>query len=126
MIKLSTTLRANALMSGAELAEVRRTLQRLGIYERQIDNTAPFVDDDLAASIKTYQQMRGLKADGVIKPGGETERDLNQFSKRFELTAKDRPTYRCKKCNAPHGGVVSPRICFDCWKKEQDEKNKDK
>ena len=125
MIKLSKTVRANALMSGAELAEVRRTLQRLGIYERQIDNTAPFVDDDLAESIKTYQQMRGLRADGVMTPGGETERDLNQFAERFERAAKNRPTHRCKKCNAPHGGVAG-LLCFDCWKKEQEEKNKDK
>lgn len=28
------------------------------------------------------------------------------------------PTYRCKKCGAPHGGCYYP-LCPDCYKKSQ-------
>ncbi len=29
------------------------------------------------------------------------------------------PTYFCKKCGAPHGGVYSKTLCADCYNKSK-------
>lgn len=38
-----------------------------------MSENAPYIDRALALAIEGYQRDRGLRRDGVLEPGGETE-----------------------------------------------------
>lgn len=48
-------------------------------YYAPLDGAEPgaWVDSDLFAGIKKFQRDNGLKVDGLMRPGGPTERALN-------------------------------------------------
>ena len=51
---------------------VKEALRRLGRYNH--DGTPhPYIDRPLNDAILSYQRDRGLRRDGVLVPGGETE-----------------------------------------------------
>ena len=51
---------------------LKRALSRLGRYNDRGD-AHPFIDRALANAITGYQRDRGLRRDGLLNPGGETE-----------------------------------------------------
>ncbi|HRQ80787.1 MAG TPA: peptidoglycan-binding protein [Azospirillaceae bacterium] len=51
---------------------LKRALSRLGRYNDRGD-PHPFIDRALANAITGYQRDRGLRRDGLLNPGGETE-----------------------------------------------------
>lgn len=89
---------------------LKHALQKQGLYPESRHGIAPYPDSDLFAAVKKYQAQNGLRVDGVVKPGGETERKLQ---KQLQAVAK----FRCIICNAWHGGLYSPLICWQCWEK---------
>jgi len=89
---------------------LKHALRREGLYPESKHGTTPYPDSDLFAALKEFQARNGLRVDGVVKPGGETERQLRE---QMQAVA----TFRCILCSAWHGGLYSPKICHDCWKK---------
>ena len=89
---------------------LKHALRQDGYYTDTSDGLTPFPDDGLFEAIKKFQSRKGLQVDGVVKPGGETERNLRQ---QLLSVAK----FRCILCGAWHGGLYSPHICWQCWKK---------
>lgn len=55
----------------------KKALRQLGYYEPQAANLTKFPDEPLFNGIKRFQADHGLRVDGVVKPGGETEATLN-------------------------------------------------
>ena len=53
-----------------------RSLERLGYYERPEWGLGDFTDDRLFEGVRRFQKDNGLTVDGVMNPGGETERSL--------------------------------------------------
>lgn len=69
-----------------------------------------YPDQQLFEAIRQFQRDNGLRVDGMMRPDGETERHiLNQDEVAM--------TYWYSVCGAPHGGVYSPNICWQCWNK---------
>lgn len=60
---------------------VKAALDRLGRYRHRGDAHG-YIDRRLHDAILGYQRDRGLRRDGVLKPGGETERCL-QLEMRY-------------------------------------------
>src|SRR3954454_5358754 len=58
---------------GAVVAEIRDKLARLGFLEL---SAADWFDDDVDRAVRTFQQRRGLRVDGVV--GSETYRALDE------------------------------------------------
>jgi len=87
---------------------VKSALDGLGYYEKPDWGISPYPDPAMFDAIERFQSDHDLKRDRILKPGGETER---------ELAAKS-PTIWCPKCGAPHGGVAG-RLCPECAKKEK-------
>ncbi len=88
----------------------KQTLRLSGYYVPPEHGMSEFPDQRLFESIKRFQRDNGLQVDGVVYPGGKTEKrllDQDQVAK----------TYWCRVCGAPHGGVYSPGVCWQCWNK---------
>lgn len=54
-----------------DVRAVKRELSKTGLFMDDIEN--PYVTREMDDGIKVFQKDRGLKIDGRIKPGGETE-----------------------------------------------------
>lgn len=89
---------------------VKKNLLRRGFYNLEESAINEYPDKDLFSAIANYQSRNGLKIDGILIPGGETE--LHILS-----NGESENTYRCTVCGAPHGGVYSSAICWQCWSK---------
>lgn len=88
----------------------KHNLQKAGFYQQPEHGMTEFPDNQLIDAVKQYQSENGLRIDGVMKPGGETERHMLD---NYETAM----AYWCKICQGPHGGVYSPNICWQCWGK---------
>ncbi len=61
-----------------DVMAVQRRLGAQGLYRWGDDGHSGFIDRDLLAGIRKFQQGKGLAVDGWLAPGGETERNLNR------------------------------------------------
>jgi hypothetical protein len=89
---------------------LKHALHRNGFYSTPSDGITPYPDSNLFDAIKQFQAENGLRADGVVAPGGKTEGHMRPL---LLVVA----THRCVHCKAWHGGLFSPRVCADCWGK---------
>lgn len=62
-----------------DVLNTKKTLARLGYYKpsKRVGIT-PWPDTPMFEGIKTFQKDKDLKADGLLKPGGPTEKALNR------------------------------------------------
>jgi len=81
----------------------KQNLNLAGYYAVPKHGMTVYPDQQLFQAIRQFQRDNKLRVDGVMRPGGETERRI--------LSHDDvAMTYRCRVCGAPHGGVYSPSI----------------
>ncbi len=104
--KLKSIIGESTNANGDDVLAVKSALEDLGYYEKPDWGISPYVDLGMFDAIECFQANTGLKRDRIMKPGGETERELAARS----------PIFRCIKCGAPHGGVAG-KLCPDCAKK---------
>ncbi len=58
----------------ADVRNTKRNLNRSGFFDDEIEND--FITGELDSSIRNFQRDRGLREDGRLFPGGETEREI--------------------------------------------------
>jgi hypothetical protein len=77
-LRLRAPFGSNYLVEPDDILDTKRALMALDYYQ-PLHGTEPgaFVDNDLFAGIKQFQRDHGLKVDGFMRPGGETEAALN-------------------------------------------------
>lgn len=56
----------------------KEALSSLGHYAVPSHGLTPFPDEELIAGIQAFQRQHGLEEDGIVMPGGPTERILNR------------------------------------------------
>lgn len=71
-------LAANARAHPLDVLRVKSALAALGHYDAPKWGVTPYPDAALYAAIEAFQRARGLRVDGRMKPGGETEAALGQ------------------------------------------------
>ncbi len=108
LYKLKSIIDENANADGEDVQAVKSALDGLGYYEKPEWGITPYVDRAMFDAIERFQVDHDLKRDRVMKPGGETEKELAARS----------PTFRCIRCGGPHGGVYGP-ICPKCVEREK-------
>ncbi len=57
---------------------MKEALSSIGHYAVPSDGPTPYPDEELIAGIQAFQRRHGLEEDGIVVPGGPTERTLNQ------------------------------------------------
>lgn len=107
-IRLRGVVDRAARVDENDTLQTKSALGELGYYSTPGYGMTPYPDEPMFDGIKKYQRDNKLRVDGVMKPRGETEQAIDRH-------LASSPTFRCQRCGAPHGGVHSPRICWQCW-----------
>lgn len=95
-----------------DLGDIRRTkeaLHTLGYYAIPSYGLTEYPDDLLFSGIETFQRAHGLQRDGIMHPGGETEKALRArlASKRWsDLNSASDPEA------APEGGPFTSTVAI--------------
>lgn len=117
---LASTVGRGHLMLRSDVRNTKLRLAELGYVETLEPSTLEVPDDAFFQAIREYQTDHGLTVDGVMRPGGETERTFQTVNNPTGLPGKSYgPIYRCQVpgCGAPHGGVFSGSVCHKCVEK---------
>lgn len=104
---LKKTVRAGKPADEDDIWMLKQALREEGYYAEPVGGMTAEPDANLFDAIRDFQNANGLTEDGIINPGGETERRMAPL-----LAAS--PTYWCKICGGPHGGSKSTLICRTC------------
>ncbi len=78
-LSLRAPLSPDHVVEPADILDTKKALMTLGYYQ-PLDGAEPgaWVDRDLFAGIKQFQRDNGLKVDALVRPGGPTEKALNE------------------------------------------------
>ncbi|MFC3674489.1 peptidoglycan-binding domain-containing protein [Ferrovibrio xuzhouensis] len=89
-LALRAPLGPDHVVEPEDILDAKQALGRLGYY-RTADGSAPgaWVDSALFNGIRSFQRANNLKADGLIRPGGVTERAVNAALRTEEPPAND-------------------------------------
>jgi len=79
---LSSSIGNNIASDPEDIIATRRNFASLGRFDG--DTELGFMDRKLDSSIRRFQGDMGLKVDGIMNPGGETERSLQRSLTRME------------------------------------------
>jgi len=71
---LKSSIGNNYDNDGGDIITTKRHLKKLGYFKD--DSESPIITAPLNEGIKQYQKDKQIKIDGIIKPGGETERNI--------------------------------------------------
>ncbi|HLO78105.1 MAG TPA: peptidoglycan-binding domain-containing protein [Magnetospirillum sp.] len=75
---LKKAMGTNYLVDSGDIVNTKKALSQLGYYDapphRGIDD---WTDDAMFNGIRAFQQDKGLKVDGFMRPGGPTEMAIN-------------------------------------------------
>lgn len=86
-LKLNSELSENSSADLGDVYNVKMTLGRYGLYKpnKKVDTITPYPDKELFDSIQNFQSASNLTADRVMKPGGETEKKINEMLRTEQL-----------------------------------------
>jgi len=77
-LKIKNSIGWNYNVTLEDVLETKKRLKKIGHYEVPDYGLTPYPDRALFDGIKGFQKNAGLKVDGIMKPGGPTERTLNE------------------------------------------------
>ena len=77
-LKIRNAIGWNYNVTLEDVLETKKRLKKIGHYEVPDYGLTPYPDRALFDGIKGFQKNAGLKIDGIMKPGGPTERTLNE------------------------------------------------
>lgn len=111
-----------------DVRQIKNVLDRLGYFNfRKEPEPHGYITREMDEGIRRYQKERGLRVDGWLKPGGETEKSLRKDLKRHvsddivveELPAPIIPDTTIPGTNIPDRGWpedwVLPRSLEKPW-----------
>lgn len=61
-----------------DVLKTKMLLRELGFYKEPKSGITPWPDTPMFEGIETFQKKKKLKIDGLMKPGGPTEKSLNK------------------------------------------------
>lgn len=107
-----------------DVMHVKSVLHELGYFDSTKEpEPHGYITREMDDGIKRYQKDRGLRVDGWMKPGGETElamlKDLHMVSDDIEKEQLSEPTI--PGTNIPDRGVPEDYMTPEWLKKKMDE-----
>lgn len=76
--KLNHAIADNVTTEPEDVLAAKHFLHDMGFYQPPEWGMTPYPDHTLIDSIRDFQAFNGLRVDGVMKPGGETEETIRQ------------------------------------------------
>ena len=98
--RLSSPLGRSYATDPNDVHKTKTALNGLGYYDEPDHGFTDYPDESLFSGIETFQGDRGLKKDGVMKPGGETERTLSDILTGQLKTARTDRSAQSSSSNA--------------------------
>lgn len=136
-LKLKNSVGNNLANDPDDVIAVKSVMTRMGRLRLDPDKAEPhaYLTRDLDEALKSYQKERGLRVDGIMFPGGETEKSLNyelkqlvagQEKNNVESEKLDslppKPDQKIPGTNIPDRGIPEQGIpgsrVFDPYRKE--------
>lgn len=87
--KVKSTISPNANVDLEDIPQTKQTLKAIGYYNEPGYGMSPYPDREMFRAIEQFQGDFGLRKDGVIKPGGPTERTLRAVTTQAEKQKGD-------------------------------------
>lgn len=106
--QLKRPLKREANVDLEDVFKVKTTLNDLGHYDAPDWGITEYPDDGLFKGIKSFQRKHGLKVDGIMNPGGETERMMGALS--MSGLGKQRQKKRDRKQGVQLAAAAAPAI----------------
>ena len=78
LLQLNNPLRRTSSAYPDDVLNTKTALQGVGYYDPPKWGVTPYPDNDMFEGIRAFQKRKGLKVDGYINPGGETEDALSK------------------------------------------------
>lgn len=108
-----------------DVRQVKNVLDRLGYFDfRKEPEPHGYITREMDEGIRRYQKERGLRVDGWLRPGGETEKALRKDLKRRvsdDIIVEELPAPTIPGTNIPDRGWsedwVLPRWPEKPWTK---------
>lgn len=85
-LRLRSTLGRSYNANLDDVEPVKKALNGLGYYPIPGYGMTPYPDEFMFQGIERFQRNNGLQVDGIMKPGGETERTLNEVTRPRPIT----------------------------------------
>lgn len=106
--QLKRPLKRDANADLGDVFKVKSALNGLGHYDAPDWGVTEYPDDGLFKGIESFQRKHGLKVDGIMNPGGETERTLSALS----MTGSGKQTHKKddRKQGVQLAAVAAPAI----------------
>lgn len=77
-IKLKNTIGETYNVDLNDIEPTKHALNMLGYYDIPTYGMNTYPDMPMFKGIKSFQKKTGLRVDGIMRPGGETERTINR------------------------------------------------
>ncbi|MGJ3260417.1 MAG: peptidoglycan-binding domain-containing protein [Rhodospirillales bacterium] len=97
LLKLADRVDRAAPAHEDDTLQTKAVLKALGHYKTPEYGMTPYPDEPLFDGIKAYQEANNLKVDGVMKPGGETEKSINERVEAAQAAERERHGARARR-----------------------------
>ncbi len=75
--RLRGTFGADYSVDGDDILRTKKALNKLGHFDDK-ESINPYADNRMIDGLKSFQRVRGLEPDGIMKPDGPTARELSK------------------------------------------------
>lgn len=79
LLKLKKPIGYGYSLVPEDVLKTKTVLSELGFYKEPKSGVTPWPDTPMFEGIETFQKKKKLKIDGLMKPGGPTEKSLNKY-----------------------------------------------
>jgi len=122
MFKIKQTIGRDHAVDLQDIPPTKQALMRLGFYDVPSYGMNTYPDEAMFDGIERFQAARGLRKDGVMKPGGETERAFAHALARKGSGSPGQLSAKSGNCPNGHSEVIEP-ICIPgtniCWHRKR-------
>ncbi|MCP4395673.1 MAG: peptidoglycan-binding protein, partial [Alphaproteobacteria bacterium] len=73
-LKLNKSVDSASMVDENDIKPVKKALSEMGHYKPPEWGITEIPDQDMFKGIKSFQKENNLRVDGIMKPGGETEK----------------------------------------------------
>ena len=118
MFKINKTIGREYAVDLQDIPPTKKALMRLGLYEVPSYGMNTYPDEAMFGGIERFQPAQGLRKDGVMKPGGETERAfaVNLLdADESNIAPAEQVTLGGRQLAARHAGVTRANIDLRPW-----------
>ncbi len=88
-LRLKDDVGGDRAVDEEDTLNTKHALKKIGYYEEPEYGMTGYPDQQMLDGIEKVQEDRGLTRDGIMKPGGETEWEINRIADEQEYAQRE-------------------------------------